>query len=133
MTTGRRPPGYMTEDLEMAKVSGPPKYTSRTDKAVEYIALADTKDVVFGYIYANDEDDAAGWQGRPAAGFAAQNLAAPWLGKLRDAKKRGLKPTAALAELMSASDGNSHVVPNSRQSAASISALKEIAGDVPAK
>ena len=93
MTTGRRPPGYMTEDLEMAKVSGPPKYTSRTDKAVDHIALADKQGTVIGYIYANDEDDAAGWQGRPSAGFAAQNLAGPWLMKLRDAKK----PWTALA------------------------------------
>lgn len=133
MTTGRRPPGYMTEDLEMAKVAGPPKYTSRTDKAVEHIALADKQGSIIGYIYANDEDDAAGWQGRPAAGFAAQNLAAPWLMKLRDAKKRGLKPTAALDELMRSSDANTQVVADSRQTAPSLAALKELAGDVPAK
>ena len=133
MTTGRRPPGYMTEDLEMAKVSGPPKYTSRTDKAVDHIALADKQGTVIGYIYANDEDDAAGWQGRPSAGFAAQNLAGPWLMKLRDAKKRGLEPTAALDALMGASDANSQVVPSSRQTSPSLAALKELAGDVPAR
>jgi hypothetical protein len=132
MTTGRRPPGYMTEDLEL-QVSGPPTYTSRTDKAVAYVTLADREGAVIGYLYANDEDDAAGWKPRPAAGFAAQNLAAPWMRKLRDAKKRGLTPTEALDELTRAVDPHSQIVPEPRKIASSLAALAELAGDVPAK
>ena len=124
--------GYMSEDLEPRIVSGPPRYTSRTDKAVEYIALADQQDQVIGYIYANDEDDAAGWVLRPAAGVMATNLAAPWVRMLLDAKKRGLKPSAALDELIRAGTDyatapRTHAVANSRASAASLTALQAYA------
>src|SRR5204862_4791325 len=95
-----RAPGYLTEDLQPREIAGPPRYRSRTDKAVECIAIADRQEVVIGYLYANDEDDAAGWQARPAAGVEAQNLAAPWIRRLRDAKQRGLRPTEALDELL---------------------------------
>jgi hypothetical protein len=111
-------------------VSGPARYTSKTDKPIEHITLVDQQDVVIGYLYANDEDDAAGWVPRPAAGFAAQNLATPWILRLVDAKKRGLKPTAALDEVSAQSPGAPHTraQPGSRQTSPSIAALRQLAG-----
>jgi hypothetical protein len=137
MSAERRPPGfipgYMTEDLEMREVSGPPRYTSRTNKPVEHIALATQEGKCVGYLYANDEDDAAGWQAVAGASPDEQNLAAPWMRMLQDAKQRGLKPSAALEEMLRATPPNSHVVPGSRNLSASLDALKVIAGEPAAK
>lgn len=129
MSTGRRPPGYMTEDLQ-PQVTGPAKYTSRTDKAVDHITLAEATGAAIGYIYANDEDDAAGWVPRKSATPAQQNLVSPWVMLLRDAKKRGLAPTAALDELLAATVPNgSTAVAGSRASSADLEALKQLAAN----
>ena len=130
MSTGRRPPGlipgYMTEDLEMHEISGPPRYTSRTNGPVDHVTLATRKGEVIGYLYANDEDEAAGWQ--PAAGASphAQNLVAPWIRMLHDAKKRGLKPGVALDEMFRASQPDSCIVPGSRNTSSNLDALKRL-------
>jgi hypothetical protein len=117
----------MTEDLELREISGPPRYTSRTDKPVEHITLATKEGGIIGYIYANDEDEAAGWQAVAGASPDAQNLAAPWMRMLRDAKKRGLKPSAAFDEMLRATHPNSHIVRDSRRTSASLDALKQLA------
>jgi hypothetical protein len=131
MSAGRRPPGfipgYMTEDLEMREVAGPPRYTSRTDKPVEHIALASKDGKLIGYLYANDEDDAAGWQPVASTSPEEQNLAAPWMRMLQNAKQRALKPGAALDELLRATLPNSRIVPGSRKMSASLDALRALA------
>ena len=132
MSKVRRPhgyiPGYMTEDLAMHQVSGPLRYTSRTNGPVEHIALATVQGELMGYIYACDEDAAAGWQAAAGASPAAQNLAAPWIRMLHDAKKRGLKPSAALDEMLRAVVPHSQAVPGSRTISVSLAALKKLAG-----
>src|SRR5258706_5868401 len=129
MSAERRPPGfipgYMTEDLEMREVSGPPRYTLHTDKPVEHITLMTEEGELMGYLYANDDDDAAGWQLAAGASPTAQNLVAPWNRMLLDAKKRGLEPSAALDESLRATHLRSHVVPRSRKWSASLDALKQ--------
>ncbi len=128
MTTGRKPPGFLTEDLQPT-VKGPAKYTSRTDKAVEHIALSDETGAVIGYIYANDDDDAAGWVPKAGATPDQQNLAPPWIAMLRDAKQRGIKPSAALDELLVAQPANkTRAVAGSRQTSPSLDVLKMHAG-----
>lgn len=136
MSTDRKPPGYMTEDLQLREVSGPPSYKGITEKPVEYIAIANQSDDVIAYIYANDEDDVVAWQARPAVGHEAHSAYYPWMIKLRDFKARGLKPSAALDELVRGgtddpANPRGHVVPGSRQHAASLAALKQLAGAVP--
>ena len=123
----------MSEDLEPRIVSGPPRYQSKTNKAVEYIALADAGGRVIGYFFANDEDDAAGWQGRADVPPVSANLAAPWIRFLRDAKKRGLKPSAALDELIQrgadrTASPRTRIVSGARQAVPSLAALKKVAG-----
>jgi hypothetical protein len=127
MSKDSRPPGYMTEDLELRQIAGPPRYTSRTNGPVEHITLATNQGEIMGYIYANDEDTAAGWQADARASPDAQNLVAPWIRMLRDAKKRGLKPSAALDEMLLATHPDSHVVPDSRKASASLESLKQLA------
>ncbi|MEO3860689.1 hypothetical protein [Acrocarpospora sp. B8E8] len=136
MSTDRNPPGYMTEDLQLREISGPPSYKGITDKSVDYIAIANQSDVIIAYIYANNEDDVVGWQIRPAAGHEAHSAYYPWMIKLRDCKARGLRPSAALDELVrdeidAPANPCSHVVPGSRQHAVGLAALKQIAGAPP--
>lgn len=137
MSTGSRPPGfvpgYMTEDLQPREISGPPRYTSRTNRLVEHITLATQEGKPIGYFYANDEDEAAGWQPLAGASPDEQNLVAPWNRMLLDAKKRGLKPSAALDEMLAATHRNSRIVPGSRAASASLDALKALAAEPVAK
>jgi hypothetical protein len=103
----RRAPGYMTEDLQPRIAAGAPRYTSRTAKQVEHVALAKRSGERIGYLYANDEDDAAGWIAVAGLTPAGWNLATPWVRILHDA---------------------THVVPGSRTTSASLSTLRKIAG-----
>jgi hypothetical protein len=126
----------MTEDLSLREVSGPPSYKGITDKPVEYIAVANQSDDIIAYVYANDEDDVVAWLTRPAAGHEAHGAYYPWMMKLRELKARGVTPSAALGELVrdgtdAPANPRSHVVPGSRQHAASLAALKQIAGVQP--
>jgi len=121
-------PGYMTEDLQPRITGGPPRYTTRTDKPVEHIALATKDGELMGYLYINDEDDAAGWEPAVGASPDAQNLAAPWGRMLQHAKARGLRPSAALDEMLRATLPRSHVVPGSRATSANLAELRRIAG-----
>lgn len=133
MSTGRRPPGfvpgYMTEDLQPREISGPPRYTSRTNGPVDHITLGTQDGKPIGYFYANDDDEAAGFQPIVGASPDEQNLVAPWNRMLLDAKKRGLKPSAALDEMLRATHRNSYIAPGSRTTSASLDALKALAGD----
>lgn len=113
----------MSEDLQPRTLTGPPRYASRTDKPVEVLTLADHLGSVIGYLFANDEDSAAGWCPHPSASPAAQNLAGLWLLLLHGACERGLKPCTALDELQSVSRPDSHILPNSRRTVASIAAI----------
>ncbi len=119
----------MSEDLELRIVSGPPRYTSPTDKPVEHITLADDQGAIAGYFYANDEDGAAGWVPAASATPDQQNLAAPWVRLLHSGKARGLKPSAALEEMLAASNSRSRVVAGSRRVSASLNTLRELAGE----
>lgn len=128
MSADRHAPGYMTEDLELRVVSGPPAYAARTSKPVEHITLKRTAGEVMGYIYFNDDDDAAGWVAQAGASPEAWNDAAFWTRILRESKASGLKPTEALRELFAATNSRSHIVPGSRSTSPSLAALKAIAG-----
>jgi hypothetical protein len=124
----RKTPGYMTEELQPRIVGGPPRYATRTDKRVEHIALTKRNGECIGYIYANDEDDAAGWiavAGLDAEGWA---LATPWIHLLHEAKRRGLKPTAALDQMLRNENAETRFAPGSRATSASLAMLRRIAG-----
>lgn len=124
----RRPPGYMTEDLELQIVSGPPRYTSQTTGPVEHITLERANGEPMGYIYANDADDAAGWVAFANASSDAWNDAAFWIIRLQKAKARSLTPTQALDELLTTTTPGSRVIPGSRATSPSLDALKALAG-----
>lgn len=58
------------EDVHFNLVSpGPARYQNYTEKPVRYFAVVDKQGgAVLGYVWANDEDDAAMWEPREAAG-----------------------------------------------------------------
>lgn len=52
-----------------------------------------------GYLWASDNDHAAGYEPRTPAGDVALDAGKEWLTRLSDAKQRGLSPSEALREL----------------------------------
>ncbi|WOX09680.1 hypothetical protein [Streptomyces sp. N50] len=120
----------LNEDLRFTpKPGGPALYGATTEKPVQYLTVAERDGNVIGYVWANDEDDAAGWEVRKAGGDDAFNKGARWARKLHDAKARGLAPTTALAEMVRDSDpaSSSHVVPDSLQQAPSLKTVTALA------
>lgn len=119
----------ITESLRSEEVASPPHYARSTDKPVQFVTGANPLGNVLGYVWANDEDVAAGWKVRRAGGDEAFNRGALYVSRLRDAKARGLSPTAALAEIVRDADpaNPSHVVPGSLQQAPSLDTVKDLA------
>jgi hypothetical protein len=71
-------PPRRTEALQREEADSPPRYASTTGKPVRYAAVVDRAGTVLGYVWVNDEDDAAGWQYRRAGGDDAFNMGALW-------------------------------------------------------
>lgn len=124
-----RVPPRVTESLQWEEVDSPPRYANTTDKPVRYAAVADRSGTVLGYLWLNDEDDAAGWQYRRAGGDEAFNMGALWAGELHEAKEKGLTPSAALDAMMReyGPEDPSHIVPGSVTDAPSLQVVKELA------
>ncbi|WP_324772740.1 ADP-ribosylglycohydrolase family protein [Streptomyces kunmingensis] len=121
------------EDLRFNSVSGPERYASGTGLPVQYIAVADQRGTVTGYVWATDEEDAGGAAGqidRRDAGNKAVDLRS----RLDDAKARGLAPSAALQELIAAASagGSPFSVAGPLATAPHLDALDELA-DRPAR
>ncbi|MFG3660008.1 hypothetical protein [Streptomyces sp. NPDC047706] len=118
------------EDVHFNLVSpGPPRYQNHTDKPVRYLTVVDKQDgVVLGYVWANDEDDAAAWEPRQVAGPRAFSEGSLWHARLEGAKGRGILPSQALAELLANPDGvKGRVMPDSLTDAPSTAAVEELA------
>ncbi|MET7857696.1 hypothetical protein ABZS81_10770 [Streptomyces sp. NPDC005318] len=130
MSREQRPNPRLNEDLLFNEApGGPPRYSPMTAGPVHYLTIADREGEVIGYAWANDEDDAAGWEVRKAGGDEAFNKGARWARKLHDAKARGVAPTAALAEMIHESDltKSSHVVPGSLTEAPNLGYVEGLA------
>ncbi|ANW22438.1 hypothetical protein [Streptomyces clavuligerus] len=125
----RRTSPRFAEDLEFRSVSGPLRYTNSTDKTVKYLTVADADGETIGYIWGNDEDDAAGWCRRLSGGGHAFNLGQRWVAALRDARSRGVAPTEALAELLRNSDPRlpSHIASTAVEEAPTLQTVKDLA------
>jgi hypothetical protein len=129
MSNERRVSPRMTEPLQFKEVDSPPRYARSTEKPVRYVAVADRQGMLLGYLWINDEDDAAGWKVRRAAGDEGYNKGSLWVSLLHDAKARGLAPSAALAEMIEASDPtrSSHIVAGPPAEAAGLDTVVRLA------
>jgi hypothetical protein len=96
---------------------------------VQYVRVAADSGEVLGYVWANDEGEAAGWVTPPGLGPSETNAGAAWLRKLRDAKPRGIAPTALLAELVRDTSDikGSGVVPGSLTEASNADVIRRLA------
>ncbi|MER6123626.1 hypothetical protein ABT173_13365 [Streptomyces sp. NPDC001795] len=119
------------DDMRFNIVSeGPPRYRDRTDKPVQYFTVVDKGDgAVLGYVWAGDEDDAAAWEPRQAAGPRAFMEGLGWYDRLEEAKGRGLRPSQALAELMAdpKAGKNGRVLPGSLTEAPNAGTVESLA------
>ena len=90
------------DDLHFNLVKpGPPRYRTRTEKPVRYFEVADRENgLVLGYVWAGDEDDAAAWEPRQAAGPRALMEGLGWFNRLEKAKGRGIRPAQAIEEML---------------------------------
>ncbi|MFF0291956.1 hypothetical protein [Streptomyces sp. NPDC005262] len=128
MTGENRPHPRFEEDLHFKHIAGPPRYNRVARGPVQYVRVAADTGVVIGYVWASDEDDAAGWVTPPGLGATEINAGAAWLRKLRDAKAREIAPTALLAELIRDTSDirGSRVVPGLPAESTTLDGLKKL-------
>ncbi|MFF5981696.1 hypothetical protein ACFY78_22890 [Streptomyces olindensis] len=119
----------MTEPLQWEEADNAPRYASTTDKPVQFAVVADRTGTVLGYVWVNDEADAAGWQYRRAGGDEAFNMGALWVAEFTDAKQQGLAPSAALAKMSReyGPEDPSHIAPGSLKEAPTLQTVKDLA------
>ncbi|MER6123625.1 DUF6508 domain-containing protein [Streptomyces sp. NPDC001795] len=128
-----RPPvnSRFEEDLPFTEApGGPPRYQDWTEKPVQYFTVVDKERLVLGHVWAGDEDDAATYEPRKAGGPEAVNEGASWIGRLRNAKARGIRPSQALAELYADPEpgGRGRPLPGSLAEAPSPAVVEALAG-----
>ncbi|WP_329566917.1 hypothetical protein [Kitasatospora sp. NBC_01266] len=131
MTGDRKSSPGLYDDLQMKLSPGGPRdYADATDGPVRYALVANADGVVLGYLWAAEQDDAADFLPRPAAGIPARQAAGTWVTQLRHGKQRDLTPVQALAELagFAGNINSGRVVPGSEATAPSLDALNQIAG-----
>ncbi|MEV7235227.1 immunity 49 family protein [Streptomyces sp. NPDC051020] len=129
MSNGDRRNPRFEEDMRFKRIAGPLRYNRVAQGPVQYVRVAADNGVVIGYVWANDEGEAAGWVVPPGLGAAEINAGAAWIRKLRDAKARDIVPTALLAELIRDTSDiqGSRVVPGSPAECTTLDELKELA------
>jgi hypothetical protein len=118
----------LTEDVHFRVVDGPQQYARKATGPIRYAPVR-RGGTVLGYLWAADDQDAAGMARRPAAGDAGGNASVYWTLALRTAKARDLRPSEALAVLAAEAgdDTNGHVVLSALTEIDSLTALRELA------
>jgi hypothetical protein len=109
---------------------GPPRYHHWTDKPVRYFTVVDKESgSILGYVWAGDEDGAAAYEPRQAAGPRGVNAGGYWVRRLRAARERDLRPSQALTELYGDPDpgGKGRPLPGSLADAANAAAVEALA------
>ncbi|MFK0180204.1 hypothetical protein ACIQVR_30025 [Streptomyces xanthochromogenes] len=108
---------------------GTAQFDNVTESPVNFFEVA-RDGTAIGYLWASESDDAAGYEPRTPMGKAALDAAVEWLGRLSEAKARGLSPTRALHELTSsrADSRGGAVTPGSLRTADSLEDLQDLSG-----
>ncbi|MEU9099792.1 hypothetical protein [Streptomyces sp. NPDC048361] len=118
-----------TDRLLQQLPEGGPQFDNVTESPVNFFEVA-SGGTAIGYLWASASDDAAGYEPRTPMGEAALDAAVEWLGRLSEAKARGLSPTRALHELaLSRADTRGGAVtPGSLRTADSLEDLQDLSG-----
>ncbi|WNM35148.1 hypothetical protein RKE30_34675 [Streptomyces sp. Li-HN-5-11] len=109
---------------------GPQRYRDWTEKPVQYFTVVDRQNgAVLGYVWAGDEDDAAAYEPRQAAGGRGVNEGSFWIRRLRTAKERGMRPSQVLAEFLADPEaaGKGRPLPGSLADAPNAAAIEALA------
>ncbi|WP_155058451.1 hypothetical protein [Streptomyces blattellae] len=118
------------EDLQFReKPGGPARYQDWTENPVQYFTVVDKENgSILGHLWAGDED-AAAYEPRESGGPRAVNEGGFWIRRLRDAKKRCLLPSQALAELYGTPEtaGKGRPLPGSLADAPNAAAVEALA------
>ena len=104
--------------------SEPPRYLEHVDGPVQFATVAAAGDTL-GYLWFDDEQDAANFVCSADGGNRARNARGAWIRELLSAKSRGLTPSQAVAEL-AAEAGNARIgsiVAGTLNRASSVSAI----------
>jgi hypothetical protein len=125
--TPRRVPRFEQSPV-FEVVSRPDRYASDAAGPVRWVEVA-SGGRTLGYLWAADQEGAAGWVSRSAAGDDGDNAGVDWYGLLRAAKADGLSPFQALASMLSDPGGGvmGRAVPGSGGDLPSLAALRELA------
>ncbi len=119
------------DDVHFNLVSpGPPRYQNHTDKPVRYFTVVDRQDgAVLGYLWVNDEDDAAAWEPHEAAGPRALMEGFGLFNRLEKAKGRGIRPSQAIEEMLAepATGKYGRALPDSLTDAPNAAAVEALA------
>lgn len=103
----------------------PPRYREHVDGPVQFVTVAGAGDTL-GYLWFDDEQDAANFVCSADGGNRARNARGAWIRELLSAKSRGLTPSQAVAEL-AAEAGNARIgsiVAGTLNRASSVSAIE---------
>lgn len=126
-----KPFSRLADDLRVERVSSPIDYPRQAAGPVRYAVVVNFEGIL-GALYASDEERVAGYVVRAELGHHAENSSAYWRDLRRSAKRRGLAPTEALAEMVQqgAYPYPGRALPGPWREAPSLAALRaEIAGD----
>ena len=138
------------DDAAPAPNPGPAGYAPDTAGPVRYAPAVSGDGTILGYLWAADDEDAAGFVERSAAGTVnASNAADVWQRRLRRAHERGLPALLALREWIGEDPAAGHhpdlaeptgtahpewrlagaLPPSSERRAATLAELRRLAGD----
>ena len=119
------------EDVHFNLVKpGPPRYRNRTDKPVRYFTVADKEGgAALVYVWAGNEDDAAAWEPRQAAGPRGLMEGLGWFNRLEKANGRGIRASQAIEEMLAepATGKYGRALPDSLTDAPNAAAVETLA------
>ncbi|WP_406505352.1 hypothetical protein [Streptomyces sp. NBC_00212] len=121
-------PGRADRLLEQLP-DGASQFDIVTESPVNFFEVA-SGGTAIGYLWVSASDEAAGYEPRTPMGEAALDAAVEWLGRLGEAKARGLSPTRALHELTlpRADSRGGAVASGSLRTADSLEDLQDLSG-----
>jgi hypothetical protein len=117
--------GPLDDEPRFETVSAPDEWPWTTDGPVRYVAVHHG-DLLLGYLWAAEDDQAAGFVPAASAGDAGDNAGVAWVGLLREAKASGLRPLDTLRHWADGPDSG-HGVPRGAESRAGLDDLVRLA------
>lgn len=119
--------GRITADVFGTRVGERDGFKDKAEGEISYVPVTDANEVL-GYLWWSDDEYAAGFEPRPAAGPTAFDAASLWTNWLFKDEYKGLSPSRAVAELIAHHGGTvvGRASQESPERAANLAVLEEI-------